>query len=176
MDRRSLILAYGTYDRLTPELAYFIRSRTEEDILEYVKNNNPNREILLAAGVPLLKKPSKKLATKEEIETKLELHSSAMGMEYTGYEEIPKEKAMIAKLDKEWDIELNNIPIDTQLFNLGVPARVVKLCNAATLDSRYKPFDFLFNKNIWVFGPDRDTFVWYVYNALEEKLEYTSWG
>lgn len=175
MDRRELIVAYGKANRLTPELAYFIRSRTEKEILDRIKSDKPNKEIRIAAGIPTLKKPSKKIATEKEINDNLELHSSAMGMEYTGFEEVSKEEAMIAKLDREWEVELNNLPIDTQLFTLGVPARVVKICNAATIDSRYKPLASLFNKNVWVYGPDRDTFVWYIYFSINEKLDYASW-
>lgn len=168
------MLELGKSKKLTPELAVFIRSMPEDEIIEEVKKLKPNKAVLIAMGVPVFKKPSEKVASAKEINRYLEMHCTSMGMEYNGYEEVDKLTGMAAKLDKEWELELSKVQISEMWYRLGLPMRTALLCGASEKDNRYAPFLSLMERNIWVYGPDRETFVWYVYNALGETLNFSS--
>lgn len=166
------MLALANDGKLTPELALFIRSRDSYDVIDKMKEFKLNKAMLMAMGLPVLKKPSAKIATPQEIKRYLELHCSLIGMEYTGYQEVDKITGMNAKLDKEWESDLTSLQISTGWYELGLPNRIARMCGAASMKEAYAPLMNLFERNVWVYGPDRQTFEWYVYDATGEKLDY----
>lgn len=176
INKKNLILELGKNNKLTTELATFIRTRSDADISARILQEKPNRAMLIAIGYPIIRKPSKKQATEKEINRYLELHCSSIGMEYTGFEYTTKDNGMWAKLDKDWEISLSSLPIADVWYTLGLPNRIAKACGAAQLDDKYEPLAALFERNIWVYGPDRETFTWYVYNSIGEEITYPMVG
>lgn len=169
IDRRELMFALSRSGKLTPELSLFIRSRDDFDIRNKIKEGKYNKAVRLAANLPVLKR-SQDIATSQEIKRYLELHCSLLDIEYTGYELVDKETATYAKLDRQWENEIAAKPMNTVWFEIDLPLKIARLCSAAMEDDRYAPLYSLIERNIWVYGPDRQTFTWYVYDALGENI------
>lgn len=173
MNKRELLLALGRSGKLTKELSDFIRINPDQNIIPVIRDGKYNKAVKSAAGIPIFKIPTKEvIASPQEIKRYLELHCSLIGMEYTGYQEVESTDTRFLKIDTQWEITLANKNVPESWYYMKLPLHTARACGASLEDEAYSPFLSLLERNIWVLGPDKDTFIWYIYNASEEIINY----